>query len=300
MENHTLITSNTISIDGRDIHYLRRKGKGTNNPVIICLHGFPENAHAWEPLISELPLGYDIIAPDLPGYHKSEPLTPIGEYKVNALIERMASFIDRVCMGRKVTLIGHDWGGAIAWPLAAFKSSLFSRLIIINAAHPSTFTRALINSEKQRAKSDYIHSLVCEDAEKELLASNFALLKDMLGRELFDTHSDYAEMLLNSWKNTSNLSAMLNYYRLMPQLPPKAKASESALSSLRVPSIHIKIPTIVLWGRNDVAFEENILDDLSDYVEDLNIHYHDTATHWVHREQASWAAKCIRTFVGTK
>lgn len=300
MENITLITSNTISIDGRDIHYLHRKGKGENNPIIVCLHGFPENAHAWEALISELPLDYDIIAPDLPGYHKSEPLAPIGEYKVNALIERMASFIDSVCMGRKVTLIGHDWGGAIAWPLAAFKSSLFSRLIIINAAHPSTFTRALINSEKQRAKSDYIHLLVAEDAEKVLLASNFALLKDMLGKELFDTHSNYGEILLNSWKNSSNLSAMLNYYRLMPQLPPKVEASESVLSSLRVPFIHIKIPTLVLWGRNDAAFEENILDDLSEYVEDLNIHYHDTATHWVHREQAGWAAKHIKTFIETK
>jgi len=300
MESKAVITSNTISIDGHDIHYLRRQGKEENNPVIVCLHGFPENAHAWEALIAELPVDYDVIAPDLPGYHKSEPLTPIGEYLVNALIERMALFIDTVCMGRNVTLIGHDWGGAIAWPLAAFKSSLFSRLIIINAAHPSTFTQALIDSEKQRAKSDYIHRLVSDDAEDVLVASKFALLKGMLGSELFDTHNDYAEMLLNSWNSPDNLTAMLNYYRLMPQLPPNVEASESELASLRIPIVHIKIPTLVLWGRNDAAFEENILDNLSDYVEDLKIHYHDTATHWVHREQAAWAAKYIKAFIESK
>lgn len=93
------------------------------------------------------------------------------------------------------------------------------------------------------------------------------------------------------------LSAMLNYYREMPQMAPEAHAPEAELTRLRVPNIRVTLPTLVLWGRLDDAFDEGILDGLATYVPDLRIVYHDTATHWVHREQATWAAKQIVGFI---
>ena len=151
-----MVDSKYAMVDGASIHYLSREEEGAKNPLIIMLHGFPENAHTWEGLMAILPTTLDIIAPDLPGYHLSSPLPSETDYQVPSLIGRMAAFIEKVKKGRKVILLGHDWGGAIAWPLAAFHQTLISKLIIVNAAHPSCFTRAIKTSSMQREKSQYI------------------------------------------------------------------------------------------------------------------------------------------------
>ncbi len=302
------VTSHTISIQDHRIYYLERKGQTSNSPLLILFHGFPENAHTWEALINVLPADYHIIAPDLPGYHQSDPLTDSSDYQVPSLVARMKEFVETVSQGRKAILVGHDWGGAIAWPLAAFQPDLFHKLVILNAAHPSTFTQALKTSSAQRKKSEYIKALVADDAEVVLQQTDFALLKGMLGSAMFDgampknkdhkaRPDSYGQRLLRSWRNTPTLSAMLNYYREMPQMAPDEHAPETELSRLRVPVLRVTLPTLVLWGRLDDAFDEGILNGLTAYVPDLRIVYHDTATHWVHREQASWAAKEITDFV---
>ena len=297
------VTPHTISVQHHSIYYLERKGQKPDSPLLILFHGFPENAHAWEALINALPANLHIIAPDLPGYHQSEPLTDRADYQVPSLISRMGEFVRMVSQDRKAILVGHDWGGAIAWPLAAFQPNLFHKLIILNAAHPSTFTQALKTSRVQRKKSEYIKSLVADDAEIVLQQTDFAMLKNMLGTTMFDgaelgvNEHNYTTRLLRSWRNTPTLSAMLNYYREMPQMAPDEDAPDTSLSRLRIPDIRVSLPTLVLWGRLDDAFDEGILKGLETYVPDLRIEYHDTATHWVHREQASWAAKKIAAFI---
>ena len=295
-----MLRSHYMEVDGHDIHYLSNVecvNNASTNPLMLFLHGFPENAFAWEPLISCLSERVDVIAPDLPGYHKSAPLAQEGDYAVPKLLARMATFIERVSNKRRVILVGHDWGGAIAWPLAAFHSHLFSHLVILNAAHPSTFTELLKTSRKQREKSQYIHQLIGDDAQSTLQSTDFKLLKNMLGESLFSTHKEYADTLLAMWNNKRSLSAMLNYYRNMPQLVPVTDADEHELKRIHVPNIRILIPTLVLWGEHDDAFEVDILDALPRYVDNLAIKRHEGATHWIHREQAMWAANHICDFI---
>ena len=297
------VTSHAVSIQHHSIHYLERKGRTSDSPLLILFHGFPENAHAWEALINVLPSNYHIIAPDLPGYHQSESLPDSSDYQVPSLVTRMGEFVRTVSQGRKAILVGHDWGGAIAWPLAAFQPDLFLKLVIINAAHPSTFTQALKASSAQRKKSEYIKALAAEDAEIVLQQTDFAMLKDMLGTAMFESsghkanEKSYGARLLRSWRNNQTLTAMLNYYREMPQMAPDEHAPDAELSRIHVPLLRVSLPTLVLWGRLDDAFDEGILNGLATYVPDLRIVYHDTATHWVHREQASWAAKEITDFI---
>ena len=295
-----MLRSHYMEVDGHDIHYLSNVecvNNASTNPLMLFLHGFPENAFAWEPLISCLSERVDVIAPDLPGYHKSAPLAQEGDYAVPKLLARMATFIERVSNKRRVILVGHDWGGAIAWPLAAFHSHLFSHLVILNAAHPSTFTELLKTNRKQREKSQYIHQLIGDDAQSTLQSTDFKLLKNMLGESLFSTHKEYADTLLAMWNNKRSLSAMLNYYRNMPQLVPVTDADEHELKRIHVPNIRILIPTLVLWGEQDDAFEVDILDALPRYVDNLAIKRHEGATHWIHREQAMWAANHICDFI---
>ena len=291
-----------IEVQGHSIHYLSNTNERdvdteSTRPLLVFLHGFPENAHAWEGLIAHLPKRFDVVAPDLPGYYKSEPLSSIEDYSVPMLLTRIAAFVELVGRKRQVVLVGHDWGGAIAWPLAAFHSQLFSKLIIMNAAHPSTFTSLLKTSRTQRLKSQYIQQLIADDAHETLVQSDFSLLRNMLGDALFSSDKRYADTLLSGWKNSDSLRAMLNYYKNMPQAIPFTDADDNELAALRVPNIRIVIPTLVLWGKNDDAFDVSILDGLPNYVEELTVHQHNDATHWIHREQAQWAADHINKFV---
>lgn len=302
------LESRFVTIDGHQIHYLTNIGEKdenkegeeqdlTNNDLLIFLHGFPENAHAWKTLVAYLPDEFDVIAPDLPGYYKSEPLSSEESYTVPNLLTRMSTFIETVAKGRRAVLVGHDWGGAIAWPLAAFHAHLFSRLIILNAAHPSTFTELLKCSRAQREKSQYIHQLIDDKAQSTLEKTEFLLLKNMLGEALFSADMEYANTLLSGWNNKHSLKAMLSYYKNMPQRVPKTNAVQKELEDIRVPNIRILLPTLVLWGEKDDAFDVSILEGLPRYVENLTVKRHQTATHWIHREQAVWAAKHISNFI---
>lgn len=269
----------------------------SDSPLLVLFHGFPENAHAWEAFINSIPSHYDIVAPDLPGYHLSDPLSEERQYEVPALIKRMATFIKKVKKGRKVILVAHDWGGAIAWPLTAFHPDLIHKLVILNAAHPSTFTQSLIVSKPQRVKSQYISSLREKNAVSSLISTDFKLLKDMLGEAFFEQQWDYASTLLNDWSQEARLSAMLNYYRCMPQDIPPVDASYEELHAIHVPNIHIGVPTLVLWGRNDLAFDDAVLHGVEKYVPHCEVIYHETATHWIHREFPNWASDKVLAFI---
>lgn len=323
-----MLQSQYVIIDGKRIHYLSREpsaklgkepsaglskepsaklgkkpsaetgeeftGDGT---LLVLFHGFPENAHAWEAFINALPSHYDIVAPDLPGYHLSDPLDDERNYEVPSLIKRMSTFIEMVKKGRKVILVAHDWGGAIAWPLTAFHHSLIHKLVILNAAHPSTFTQSLMVSPEQRAKSQYISLLRSHDAVSNLMATDFRLLKDMLGEAFFEQECDYASTLLNDWREKARLSAMLSYYRCMPQDIPSVEAPEEDLTRIHVPNIHIAVPTLILWGRNDLAFDDAVLSGIEKYVPNCEVMYHETATHWIHREFPNWASEKVLAFI---
>lgn len=292
-----VIISKYVDIGGSVIHYLSREEEKSNGLLLVLLHGFPENAHTWEALISLLPTSVDVIAPDLPGYHLSSPLADESDYQVPFLISRMATFIGKVKGDRDVILLGHDWGGAIAWPLAAFHHDLIKKLIIINAAHPSTFTQSLKTSQRQREKSQYIHDLIDKNAQQWLVDTNFELLKVMLGQSLDEESEAYGKGLINDWSAPKTLNAMLNYYKQMPQQVPQINATESELDSIRVPDVFIHLPVLVLWGERDDAFDLSVLDNIEHYVPSIDIHFHKDASHWLHRDEPQWVFKKVTNFI---
>ena len=292
-----MVDSKYAMVDGASIHYLSREEEGAKNSLIIMLHGFPENARTWEALMALLPTSLDIIAPDLPGYHLSSPLPKEKDYQVPLLIGRMAAFIEKVKKGRQVILMGHDWGGAIAWPLAAFHQTLISKLVIVNAAHPSCFTRAIKTSSMQREKSQYIATLIDRNAEHILSSTDFQLLKNMIGNCLFEQESSYSRELLNDWRDPEILSAMLSYYRQMPQQVPQMNVSKKVLDDIRIPEIFIHCPTLLLWGEQDDAFDLSVIYKIEHYVPLITKRFNPSASHWLHREQPEWVQKEMIDFI---
>lgn len=274
-------------IDGKTISYLKRDATSENGPVCVLLHGFPEASFAWESVISLLPLSAAIIAPDLPGYAMSDPLENDTDYALPALVARMASFIEKVAKKRDVILVGHDWGGVIAWPLAAFYPDLITRLIILNAAHPGAFSRELQNNPEQREKSAYIHSLTAPDAVESLARSDYALLTYMLRSRAPD--EEYTQNLKAMWSLPGRMHAMLGYYRELPQQIPEQETNVT----LHIPNIRISQPTRLLWGMKDTAFCLEVTEDLSQWIPNLTLEYHEKASHWLHREFPEWVAERI-------
>jgi pimeloyl-ACP methyl ester carboxylesterase len=115
---------------------------------------------------------YCFIAPDLPGYRFSPGFKSTDEYKIENLIASISAFVNQMLINssqQKVHLVAHDWGGVIAWLLAAFHESLFHSQTIINAAHPSAFAREMRDNPVQQEKSEYIADFMQADAAKELI-----------------------------------------------------------------------------------------------------------------------------------
>ena len=139
-----------VSLERLTLHYVEA---GSGVPVVL-LHGFPEFWYSWRHQIAALAAaGYRPIAPDLPGYNESDKPTGIASYRLELLVDDIARFIGAVA-GGPAAVVGHDWGGVIAWELAMRRPELVTRLAILNAPHPAAFHREL-QTPRQLLRSWY-------------------------------------------------------------------------------------------------------------------------------------------------
>lgn len=311
MPEHSNIQTCYVQAKGLRLHYLMRSpiSNQSQTPTLIFLHGFPEFSGVWHHQLNHFGQSMRAIAPDLPGYNLSEGPGSLTEFSVPNLVEIMAEFIRQVSHGEPVVLVAHDWGGALAWPLAARYPELLSHLVILNAAHPSTFTREMMRNPKQRVMSDYIHNFLSSDAETDLADDGFAQLKQhSIAHIVGGVSSELDAGYLNSWQRKGVLSNMLNYYRAMPQLFPREKdlsqdsnelnkGPTKPLADFKVPQVFIRVPTLVLWGELDSAFDISVLDGLSEYINNYTEQRFPAATHWVHHEEPIAIAESISKFI---
>ena len=292
-----------LQIDECYLHYVEAQRCDKPENIIIFLHGFPENWRTWRKQIDHFSAHCRVIAPDLPGYGESSKPADLDFYQVPNLISVMQRFVEFVSNGEKVILVAHDWGGAIAWPLVAFHSALFKKLIILNAAHPSAFTREMVNNQQQRAKSAYIHDLIADTAEPSITKDGFSLLINMFNDPQGQCVLSPAELdeYLESWQRPDVLTGMLNYYRAMPQPVPKVYDDMPLpdLSNVKIPNIHIDVETLILWGEQDLAFVPQLLDGIESYVPNLTIMRFKLGTHWIHHQFSDAVNRKIDGFIST-
>lgn len=140
-----------IEVNGVKLH-MAEKGKG---PVVLLLHGWPEFWYSWREAFRILPDGFRIIAPDLRGYNKSEKPRKLSDYALAKLVDDVLGIIDYTAE-QKVHLVGHDWGGVIAWQVAIQHPERLKDLVILNCPHPEAFRQALKKDWSQRRKSWYM------------------------------------------------------------------------------------------------------------------------------------------------
>ena len=276
-------------------------------PLLMFLHGFPEAAFVWDGLLAHFSQpengGYRCIAPNLRGFECSSAPADVAAYRPKHLVRDVAALI--ALEGTSIDcLIAHDWGGAVAWNLAASQPGLIKKLVIINSPHPGTFLRELQHSPAQQAASAYMNFLIRPDAEDLLAADDFrrlwAFFTDLAaGNTGGNAHAWLTEAVKAQYRDVwqRGLSGPLNYYRASPLRPPRPHDPAAAAASIPRALLEVLLPTLVIWGMKDTALPPALLDGLSDYVPDMQLQCVEDASHWIVHEQPALVTAYLQKFL---
>jgi pimeloyl-ACP methyl ester carboxylesterase len=279
-------------------------------PVLLFLHGFPEAAFVWDGLLAHFAQagngGYRCVAPNLRGYEQSSAPEDVAAYRAKPLVQDLTALINVITQdsptpGQLACLVAHDWGGALAWSVAAQSPAAMRRLAIVNAPHPATFQRELANSPTQQASSAYMNFLARPDAPALLAENDFARLWPFFTNMAADsgplawlddaTRDRYRAV----WRQ--GLHGPCAYYAASPLRPPTANDAGATAVQLTRERVSVNVPTLVVWGLGDTALPEALLDGLEDFVPDLRIERVPGATHWIVHEQPQRVAALIGDFL---
>src|SRR6204780_2438980 len=162
-------------VNGVKLHYVEQ-GKG---PLILFLHGFPEFWYAWKDLLPEFAKSHHAVAVDMRGYNLSSMPESVDAYQVPILVEDVRALAEKLG-AKKFVLVGHDWGGVIAWAFAAAHPEMLEKLVIVNAPHPVVFARELANNPDQQKASAYFNLFTSPAAESTLSQDDFAVLQQIV------------------------------------------------------------------------------------------------------------------------
>ena len=288
-----------------------RSAGQAGRPVLVFLHGFPEAAFVWDGLLEHFAQpengGYHCIAPNLRGFAGSSAPTDVAAYRAKHLVGDIAALIQVCCGqgGQLAALVAHDWGGAVAWNLAAMQPQLLNKLVILNSPHPGTFLRALQSSPAQQAASAYMNFLIRPDAEALLAADDYRRLWELFSRmgAVDGPHAWLTDEVKTRYRAVwaAGLTGPLNYYRASPLRPPRPGPPHNdpaaAGLTLSPAMLQVTLPTLVLWATGDTALLPELLDGLQDYVPQLQLERIDGATHWVVHEQPALVAARLQAFL---
>lgn len=252
------------------------------HPPILFLHGFPESHRTWRHQMAHLSRRYFCIAPDQRGYARSSKPEDLAAYKVPVLVADVLALADALGLG-EFTLVGHDWGGAIAWAAALRAPKRVTRLIQCNAAHPYVFQKTLIFDAEQRAASQYIREFRDRDIEGEVAEKGLDwFFEDRFARIAGGaiTPEDKAAYL-DEWSQPGALTGMLNWYRASPMAVPAPDAPMASTPFLDAPFPQLQMPVLLIWGMKDEALLPCQLDGLEVHIPHLTIHRVADAGHFI-------------------
>jgi pimeloyl-ACP methyl ester carboxylesterase len=284
-------------VNGIRLHYIS-VGKGK---LIMFVHGFPEFWYEWEKQLIEFGQDYQAVAPDLRGYNLSSKPSDVEKYHVKYLIEDLRALAEHLGH-EKFIMVGHDWGGGVAWSAAIRHPEIVEKLVIINSPHPAVFARELLNNPDQQKASQYMLILRSAEAERVLSENNFARLSDVLVQfgSKWEMSEERRLKYIDAWSQGGALTGSLNYYRASPLYPPTSTEDKEQIKSiLNLPKemLAVRVPTLVIWGEQDRALLTGNLDGLEEYIEDLTLKRIPDGTHWVIHEQPELVNTLIRDFI---
>jgi len=271
-------------LNGIRMHYATC-GEGK---LLLFVHGFPEFWYAWKDQLLAFGSEYQAVAPDMRGYNLTSKPTEVEQYGVGYQMDDLRMLAEHLGY-RKFILVGHDWGGRVAWTFSLWYPNYLEKLVIINAPFPPIFQRELRDNPDQQKASAYMSVFRTPEAEELLSRNHYAALVDaVLAEGLKQGYFSEAdkEAYLEAWSRPGAIAGGLNYYR-------------AGKSGATPPSSIVQVPTLVIWGEKDPYLLPGNLVGLESYVPNLILHRISDATHWVVHEKSALVNGYIREFISS-
>ena len=272
-------------------------------PPVILLHGFPESHRTWRGVAPMLQDRFRLIMPDQRGFAGSDRPQGVDAYRGNLIVADVFALADALGVER-FALVGHDWGGAIAWAAAIGgnppNEQRIERLAIVNSPHPVIFQKSLIESAEQRAASQYINAF---------RVPGMAKLIEKMGYETFfeksfGAHVDLAlipepekQQYIAEWSQPGAMEAMLNWYRASQLIIPPPLLTVPIPDWVLGAFPKVQVPTLVIWGMRDPALLPLQLDGMDRLVDDLTIVRLADAGHFAPWETPGPVAQALGPFL---
>ena len=252
--------------------------------LVVLLHGFPEFWWSWHAQMKALATkGYRVVAPDMRGYNLTDRPSGVASYRAEELGNDVAGIIS--AYGRdKSIVVGHDWGGVVAWEFAMHHSSMLERLVILNAPHPVTM-RDRLRTWRQARRSWYIFMFQLPWLPERILArGHFAMMRRSFGESIPPTD---IERYIEAAKNGGNLSGGINYYRA---------AIRSMVRNDGRPARVVDKPVLIVWGERDAFLGRELAEPPQNLAADYSVHYIPSASHWVQADASEEVSDALIRF----
>jgi pimeloyl-ACP methyl ester carboxylesterase len=283
----------------KDAHLNVALAGDQRSPAVVMLHGFPESHRTWRALAPKLDDRFYLVMPDQLGFAGSDRPKEEGAYQTDKLVDDIFELADALGL-ETFALVGHDWGGAIAWTAALKRPERLTRLAIVNAPHPWIFQKSLIGDADQRAASQYITAFRTPGFEQAVEAMGF----EAFFRKTFASHVDLKaipetekQQYLAEWSQPGGLTAMLNWYRSSKVMVPPPGITVPLPDWLLKAFPKVEVPTLVIWGMKDAALLPSQLDGLEELVDDLRIVRLPEAGHFAPWEAPDEVAEALEPFL---
>lgn len=280
----------TEFIDAGELRFeVLTAGDPASEHLALLLHGFPEHAYSWRdqmPLFAEL--GYRVWAPNQRGYGRTTRPKGRAAYHIDHLIDDVAALID-ASGAKRVTLVAHDWGGILAWRFAMKNVRPLERLVVMNLPHPTRFHQALQQKE-QRKRSRYAVLFQIPWLPEWILGRKGAEGIGRAFRDMAVDKSRFPDEVLEVYRAQARepgaLTAMLNWYR--------ANLFQVTFAE---PGPVLEVPTLMIWGEEDVALGKEMTYGTDEFVHDLTLRYLPNVSHWVQQEAPEKVNEILRTWL---
>lgn len=252
---------------------------GAGDDVALLLHGFPESRLAWRKQIPVLAdMGWRVVAPDMRGYADSSRPDGVKAYHVDNLAADVAALFDALGAKRRL-LIGHDWGGMVAWAAAAMKVTPLDGLIVMNAPNPGVYGKLVKRSLKQMMASWYVMFFQAPGLpESALKAKGGRAIVKSFTDNIADPAAvppDVLEAYRTNILKPGVATTMINYYRANTDMVWNNKLKQK-----------VTAPTLLIWGEKDFALHIKNTEGNEEFVDDFTLARIPGASHWVQYDAA--------------
>ncbi|EJN58469.1 alpha/beta fold hydrolase [Halogranum rubrum] len=297
MATYTRMVHRQTVVNDVRLHYV--EAGDADDETIVLLHGFPECWYSWHEQIPALAKEYHVVAPDLRGYNRSEKPHGVDAYRMSELTADVVELIRE--FGDSGHLVAHDWGGGIAWNVAARHPDVVDTLSVLNAPHPGAFERELRRNGEQRRKSWYMAFFQLPWLPEWLLTRRDCAAFDEILREGASTPDAFSDADVERYKEAFSkpgaATSAINYYRSV--IREEAKNLVPFVDG-DVAARDVDVPTLLLWGEDDMALVPELTEGLDRWVSDLTVQRIPDASHWVQMDAPERVSEELLTFVGER